>query len=158
VIFYFEEDLYLFANVLYDEFKVVDDENKVTPNEYNARQIVLKLKQNRCNLPEYSKFKGLLCEVQLTTVLFHAWSEIQHDIIYKPNKELLDFDKPSFDYLNVYFKEIMEKHLKEASRGFSFINYQFDRIKKGQLVIRPDMIDLMSRSTSNNDIYGVLKC
>lgn len=34
VIFYFEEDLCQFANVLYDGFKVVDDENKVTPNEY----------------------------------------------------------------------------------------------------------------------------
>ncbi|MCL5877261.1 MAG: RelA/SpoT domain-containing protein [Candidatus Bathyarchaeota archaeon] len=157
VIFYFEEDLYQFANILYEEFKIVDDENKVSPNEYNARQIVLKLKLNRCNLPEYAKFKGLLCEVQLTTVLFHAWSEIQHDIIYKPIKEILEFDTLSFDYLNAYFKEIMEKHLKEASRGFSFINYQIDRIRKGQLVIRPDIIDSMSKSTSNNDIYGFLK-
>ena len=157
VIFYFEEDLDQFAETLYDEFDIVDDENKVTPNEYNARQVVLKLKENRFNLPEYVKFKGLLCEVQLTTVLFHAWSEIQHDIIYKPNKELLDFDKPTFDYIDSYFREIMEKYLKEASRGFSFINYQFNRIKNGQAIISPNIIDVMSRSTSNNDIYAFLK-
>ena len=84
-----------------------------SPDEYNARHIVLRLKENRFNLPEYSEYKGLLCEIQLTTVLFHAWAEIQHDIIYKPNKELLEFDKPAFDNINNYFKEIMEKYLKK---------------------------------------------
>ncbi len=156
VIFYFEEDLYQFAEVLHREFEVVNDENKVSPNEYNARQIDLKLKDNRSNLLEYAKFKGLLCEVQLTTALFHAWSEIQHDIIYKLNKDLLEFDKHTLDYLDKYFKEIMEEYLKEASRGFSFINYEFNRIKKGQVVISPTVIDFISRSSSNNEIFSFL--
>jgi len=100
VIFYFEENIEQFTEVLYNEFEVVDYEDKSSPDEYNARHIVLRLKENRFNLPEYSEFKGLLCEIQLTTVLFHAWAEIQHDIIYKPNKELLEFDKPAFDNID----------------------------------------------------------
>lgn len=157
VIFYFEENIEQFTEVLYNEFEVVDYEDKSSPDEYNARHIVLRLKENRFNLPEYSEFKGLLCEIQLTTVLFHAWAEIQHDIIYKPNKELLEFDKPAFDNIDNYFKEIMEKYLKEASRGFSFIFYEFNKIRHGQFIISPATIDAMSKSASNNEIYSFLK-
>ena len=157
VIFYFEENIEQFTEVLYNEFEVVNYEDKSSPDEYNARHIVLRLKENRFNLPEYSEFRGLQCEIQLTTVLFHAWAEIQHDIIYKPNKELLEFDKPAFDNINSYFKEIMEKYLKEASRGFSFIFYEFNKIRRGQFIISPITIDAMSKSASNNEIYSFLK-
>src|SRR5450759_3860609 len=33
VIFYFEEDLYQFVQVLYDEFSIIDDQEKMAPNE-----------------------------------------------------------------------------------------------------------------------------
>lgn len=157
VIFYFDESIEDFVKILYNEFEIIDDEMKSSPSEYNARHIVVKLKENRSNLSEYSGFKELLCEIQLTTVLYHAWSEIQHDIIYKPNKEILDFDKPAFDYIDNYFKEIMEKHLKEASRGFSFIFYEFNKIRSGKLIINPDTINAISKSTSNNEMYVFLK-
>ena len=157
VIFYFEENIEQFTKVLCDEFEVVSYEDKSSPDEYNARHIVVRLTENRYNLPEYSGFKGLQCEIQLTTVLFHAWAEIQHDIIYKPNKELLEFDKPAFDNINNYFKEIMEKYLKEASRGFSFIFYEFNKIRRGQFIVSPVTIDAMSKSASNNEICSFLK-
>jgi ppGpp synthetase/RelA/SpoT-type nucleotidyltranferase len=157
VIFYVEEALDNFARILYDEFEVVEDEVKISPDEYNAWHIVVKLKENRLSLPEYSGFRELRCEIQLTTMLYHAWSEIQHDIIYKQNEQLLEFDKPAFDYIRSYFNEIMEKHLKEASTGFSFILYEFNKIRRGQAIINPLTIDAVSRSTSNNELYGFLK-
>lgn len=157
VLFYLEDKIDEFVRILYDEFKVVKDEVKVSLDEYNARHIIIKLKENRLNLPEYSKFKELQCEIQLTTTLYHTWSEIQHDIIYKPNELLLEFDKPTFDYLEGYFKEIMEEHLKKASIGFSFIFNEFKKIQLGQTLINPKTIDVASKSTSNNDIYNFLK-
>jgi hypothetical protein len=36
-------------------------------------------------LPEYARFAGLHCEIQVQTILNHAWSETSHDIIYKDN-------------------------------------------------------------------------
>jgi ppGpp synthetase/RelA/SpoT-type nucleotidyltranferase len=71
-IFYFEENIEQFTKVLCDEFEVVSYEDKSAPDEYNARHIVLRLKENRFNSPENSEFRGLQCEIQLTTVLFHA--------------------------------------------------------------------------------------
>lgn len=43
----------------------------------------MKLKPSRTNLPEYGRFKGLTAEIQVRTILQHAWAEIEHDIQYK---------------------------------------------------------------------------
>jgi len=52
-------------------------------NQYRGEHYTVRLKDDRTKLPEYTKFKGLRCEVQVQTILNHAWSETSHDIIYK---------------------------------------------------------------------------
>ena len=42
-----------------------------------------RLGSNRRKLSEYKKFDGLVAEIQIRTVLQHAWAEIEHDIRYK---------------------------------------------------------------------------
>lgn len=60
---------------------------------YNAQHLIIKFKEDRLNLTEYAQFEGLKCELQLTTVLYHAWSEVSHNITYKSPQGLIDFDK-----------------------------------------------------------------
>jgi hypothetical protein len=52
-------------------------------NLFISSNYVLTLKANRTSLPEYARFAGPRCEVQVQTTLNHAWSEMEHDIIYK---------------------------------------------------------------------------
>jgi hypothetical protein len=44
---------------------------------------LVKLKENRLALPEYARFRGLVAELQVRTILQHAWAEIEHEIQYK---------------------------------------------------------------------------
>lgn len=37
----------------------------------------------RCSFPEYKRFKGLLFEIQIRSILQHAWAEFEHDRNYK---------------------------------------------------------------------------
>lgn len=50
---------------------------------YRSDHYVATLPAARCRLPEFTKFKGMKFEVQVRTILQHAWAEIEHDRNYK---------------------------------------------------------------------------
>jgi ppGpp synthetase/RelA/SpoT-type nucleotidyltranferase len=50
---------------------------------YLSVHYLVRLGSNRKSLSEYKKFEGLIAEIQVRTVLQHAWAEIEHDIRYK---------------------------------------------------------------------------
>ena len=50
---------------------------------YQSEHYLVKLDSKRTALPEYSSHRGLIAEVQVRTILQHAWAEIEHDIQYK---------------------------------------------------------------------------
>jgi len=50
---------------------------------YRSIHLICELERERAALPEYKPFKGLLFEIQVRTVLQHAWAEIDYDRGYK---------------------------------------------------------------------------
>ena len=50
---------------------------------YQSVHYLVKLTKERTRLPEYQRFAELIGEIQVRTVLQHAWAEIEHDIQYK---------------------------------------------------------------------------
>ncbi len=50
--------------------------------------MVAEIKDDRIILPEYQKFKDKKFEIQIRTILQHAWAEIEHDRDYKFTGEL----------------------------------------------------------------------
>jgi putative GTP pyrophosphokinase len=50
---------------------------------YQSVHYLIRLTGRRTSLPEYQRFAGLTAEIQVRTVLQHAWAEIEHDIQYK---------------------------------------------------------------------------
>jgi len=157
VIFYLDNDIERFKNHIYKEFNVIKKNLKYSENEYNALHLIVKLNENRLNLTEYAKFSDLKCEIQLTTVLYHAWSEMNHDIIYKPQKELSNFDIQAFDSLKKQFAGVMKNYIKEAQHTFDFISYQAEKIKQGKQVFDVKFLNNIIHSESNNELYENLK-
>jgi len=47
---------------------------------YQSVHYLVSLTSQRTALPEYARFRGLVAEVQVRTILQHAWAEIEHDI------------------------------------------------------------------------------
>jgi len=72
-----------------EEFEVIDRSDKGQELEeeerfgYKSIHYLVRLRLNRAQLPEYSRFCESVTEVQLRTILQHAWAEIEHDIQYK---------------------------------------------------------------------------
>ncbi|MFJ8470422.1 GTP pyrophosphokinase family protein [Kitasatospora sp. NPDC094011] len=75
--------------VIRREFDVRESEDKSRSFEkeekigYQSFHFLVELKKSRLILPEYAKYSGLMAEIQVRTILQHAWAEIEHDIQYK---------------------------------------------------------------------------
>ena len=90
IITYFSEDVDRIAEIIESEFDV-DKENSIDKREalepdrfgYCSVHYVVKMSQQRLKLRECVAFKGLKCEIQIRSILQHAWAEIEHDIGYK---------------------------------------------------------------------------
>lgn len=55
---------------------------------YQSRHLLARLGNDRKDLAENRKFADLVCEIQVRTILQHAWAEMEHDIQYKTESAL----------------------------------------------------------------------
>lgn len=89
IITFFPKTLVAIDEMLSDEFVIldrIDKEEKLIQEEtfgYKSVHYLLKLNSTRIQLPEYNKYRDATAEVQVRTILQHAWAEIEHDIQYK---------------------------------------------------------------------------
>jgi ppGpp synthetase/RelA/SpoT-type nucleotidyltranferase len=87
VITYFLRSVGEVADIIDDEFEVIENAVKASEEPdrfgYTSLHFLVKYRVSRSRLTEYRKFTGLVAEIQVRTVLQHAWAEIEHDIQYK---------------------------------------------------------------------------
>ena len=87
VILYFESQVDRASKLIENSFRV-DPKNSMNRDAilsidqigYRSVHYVCDLGQSRTCLPEYAHLVGLKFEVQLRTVLQHAWAELAHDL------------------------------------------------------------------------------
>jgi putative GTP pyrophosphokinase len=92
IITYLPEDVDKVAAIIDKEF-TIDRDNSVgkrfsdDPYKFGYASLhkVCSLKDQRVCLPEYARYKQLKTEIQIRTILQHAWAEIEHDLGYKSN-------------------------------------------------------------------------
>lgn len=88
VIAHYSSDLDGILEIIKTEFDVqelLDKLNELGPSEFRYRSIhvILTVKQEWLQAPCYRALGGLKAEVQVLTVLSHAWASISHDLWYK---------------------------------------------------------------------------
>jgi ppGpp synthetase/RelA/SpoT-type nucleotidyltranferase len=102
VITYVRDDVDAVADLLGDQVVVNDDRDlgRETASEgrfgYASRHLQITLDAARESQPAYAHLRGRNVQVQIRTVLQHAWAEFEHDIRYKgtvPAEHAHDFDR-----------------------------------------------------------------
>ncbi|MEE1257866.1 MAG: hypothetical protein UHN47_15355 [Lachnospiraceae bacterium] len=122
VIAYTNEEVKKICEILQNEF-AIDKEKSVNKSiiletdrvGYRSFHFILQLNESRTNLPEYIAYKDLKCEVQVRTLLQHAWAEIEHDRNYKFAGVLPDEIKRRF-HLVAGVLEMMDSEFDRLSR------------------------------------------
>jgi putative GTP pyrophosphokinase len=145
VISYVESDLENISKLIEANFDI-DKENSIDKSEtlgedkvgYRSIHFIAKLPNDRLKLPEYKKYSGIFFEIQIRTILQHAWAEIEHDKNYKFSGVLPIKLKRRF--------KILAGLLELADREFNEIASEIDKYsasvkadtKKGKLDIPID--------------------
>lgn len=88
VITYLEDDVDRVGKILKREFLILEAEDKrrsMSPESfgYVSLHYVVRLRPKRRRLAEYKRFAECPAEIQVRSILQHAWAEIEHDLGYK---------------------------------------------------------------------------
>jgi hypothetical protein len=102
VITYVQSDVQAVVDLLGDQMVVHDDRDMGQETAsmgrfgYASRHLLVGLDQARDEQPDFERLRGRIAQVQIRTVLQHAWAEFEHDIRYKgtiPEEHVPDFDR-----------------------------------------------------------------
>lgn len=166
LIFYTNSDVTRFQNsgVLTDNFEIDWDRTKIhhpTAENPEASELfvsnnyVVRLKDDRAELPEYAEFAGLWCEVQVQTTLNHAWAEMAHDTIYK-KPELQGFGADLMKGIETRMKAIMRDYLAPAGYAFQKVLNDFERLSRGQALFEEGVTAALEAADDKNVLHEAL--
>ncbi|MFC6095710.1 GTP pyrophosphokinase family protein [Flavobacterium qiangtangense] len=138
IITYVESQIEPIRRIIEDNFNI-DWEKSSDKSEdlgidkvgYKSVHYVGQLKENRLELPEYQRLRDLFFEIQIRTILQHAWAEIEHDRNYKfsgvlPKKiqrrfmllaGLLESADSEFNSISIAIDGISDNVNKETKKG-----------------------------------------
>lgn len=145
-----------------DNFDIlnVNDHHPVPGTEtedrlFDSTNYMVVLKADRAALPEYERFAGLKIEIQVQTLLNHAWAEMGHDTIYKEPK-LNHVDPRHMKAINARMKDVMRQHLLPAGYAFDKIASDFNRIIKADADAE-ETLATIANSTNNDELLGAFE-
>jgi ppGpp synthetase/RelA/SpoT-type nucleotidyltranferase len=102
IIAYSLGDVVAIQKMIVELFEVTENSDKglerISKNDfgYKSIHILASFSQARYEgSPELGRFAGLTCEIQIRTILQHAWAEIEHSIRYKNKNKIDDTMKES---------------------------------------------------------------
>lgn len=125
--------------------RVINDATEL----YASNHFIVRLQPERTALPEYARFAGMRCEIQVQTILNHAWSEMAHDTIYKA-PVLGSFGARSFEDIKARMQKVARKYLMPAGYEFQQIASDFTRLIEGKTLFDREPLDAIVGAMDNN--------
>jgi ppGpp synthetase/RelA/SpoT-type nucleotidyltranferase len=122
---------------------------------FDSTNYLVRLKPDRLALAEYRKFDGLQIEIQIQTLLNHAWAEMGHDTIYKEPK-LTHLGVARMAAIGDRMNRVMQEHLVPAGHDFDKIARDFHRLLKADGAAE-DTLDSIARADTNNVLEDALE-
>ena len=114
------------------------------------------MKPERLALPEYAQFAAMRAELQIQTLLNHAWSETAHDIVYK-NSLPAGFGAGEMEAIKRRMARIMTKYLVPAGYEFQKVQHDAERLQQGKAILERGPIEQLEKAPDNNERCDILE-
>lgn len=94
VIVFTIDDIARVTEFVDENFEIIEKrdvgEERVEKGQFGYQSIhyLVRLTEERLALPDFAAYRDYVCEIQIRTVLQHAWAEMEHDIQYKGSKNI----------------------------------------------------------------------
>lgn len=93
IICYYQSDVDRIKQIVSKEFDVIDNFKKEEKLEfdqfgYRSTHLIMKIKKQWLVTPNYRGLENLKAELQIRTILMHAWAEIEHKLAYKSESQI----------------------------------------------------------------------
>ncbi len=165
VIFYTNSDVSQLINsgIIPENFEILETklhhprrEAEDAAELYISNHYLVRLRQGRLALPEYATFAGMRCEIQIQTILNHAWAEMAHDTIYK-EPELDSFGTRALASIKERMAKISRKYLVPAGYEFAKVAADFERLIKGEELFKGEALQAIVDAADNNERMEALE-
>jgi ppGpp synthetase/RelA/SpoT-type nucleotidyltranferase len=112
---------------------------------YKSIHFLVQIKEPRVQATEYSRYSSLVAEIQVRTILQHAWAEMEHDIQYKSDQQIPNDLKRRFVALAGL--------LEIADREFQSIQQEDERLRTE---LRIELTQALSQLEASGEISSVI--
>ena len=155
-------ELFNSTGALHDNFEVLsvnvhhpvpgtDTESKL----FDSTNYLVRLKPDRLALTEYRQLDGFHAEIQIQTLLNHAWAEMGHDTIYKEPK-LTQLGAARMTAIGERMNRVMQEHLIPAGHDFDKIARDFRRLLEADGAAEATR-DAIEHADNNNALEDALE-
>lgn len=147
IISYLEDEVDKIADIIRQEF-ILDNENSIDKRKlesdrfgYKSLHYVISLNKERKQLTEYTRFKNFKSEIQIRSILQHAWAEIEHDIGYKNEQSIPDILKRNF-YRVAALLETADIEFVNIKRGLE----NYEKTIENHIKYHPENVEINAAS------------
>lgn len=122
IIAFYPSDLATIDALIHEEFDVLESENKLDslPADrfgYRSLHYVVRVKADWLRAPNYRGLGDFVAEIQLRTILMHAWADLSHKLAYKVEAQI---------------PEELQRQVNQLSALFELADTQFDRLREAR--------------------------
>ncbi len=159
VVTYYQEDVETITKLVKSEFHFYPDLSSdsrqaedPTSFGYSSLNYVLSLADPRASLTEWLDFRHIRFEVQVRTILQHAWAAISHKLAYKRQNEVPRELRRSLSRLSALIElaDSQFSDVRDASRRVAD-GYQA-KVDRGELDLPLDMASLTTYLARSNTV------
>jgi putative GTP pyrophosphokinase len=176
VITYFSDQVDKVAEIVQREFEI-DQQNSIDkrlildPDRfgYLSLHYVVKLSDSRRQLPEYRHFEHFKAEIQIRSILQHAWAEIEHDLGYKTTSAVPRTIRRNFSRLAglleladdqfINIRQSLETYAKDISHAILSHpeRVTIDMLSLSDFIKSNPLVHKLDQDVANNLHYNKLK-
>lgn len=147
IVCYYPSDIKRIQGIINNEFDVISSQDKEELLQhdqfgYRSFHFVVKIKNEWLCTPNYKNLGDLKAEIQVRTILMHAWAEIEHKLEYKKEEDIPVQFKRTFSRISA--------KLEEADEQFEVLRNNITEHRNQLRILANEKMEVFSEDSSLN--------